>query len=503
MCEDIPAMNFTVDAQGKIISVNRFGANQLGYEVCELIGHSVLEVFHNRDRKKILQQLNRCLQDPQKVHQWQFRKVHKDGRVIWVEESARAIKNRMGEWEVFLVCEDITARKQAETTIRESRNRYHVLFEEAPISLWELDMSKVKKLFDKWRREGIDALKAFFKQNPEAVEQGLGLVEILDVNQATLQLYQADSKEQLIANARQVWTAESRQSFTEEMILAISAGKTDDHFETSLQTLRGKKIRVWGQWHLMPDYEQSLSRVFVATLDITQQKKYMDKLRASRGRLRSLSAHLQFLREQERVAIARDLHDELGQALTSLKMDMSMLARKVKSAGDKFNRATVFDDIETMQARITGAIKYVRNLITELRPEVLDTLGLLPALGWQIGEFHKRTGMACEFNSEVQELQLGSEHAVAVFRIFQESLTNIVRHANANKVSAKIEKRNHTLWVEISDNGKGITREELNAPGKFGLLGMRERALLFGGEVEITGAPGQGTTVKIKVPLPA
>lgn len=244
-----------------------------------------------------------------------------------------------------------------------------------------------------------------------------------------------------------------------------------------------------------------MSRVFVATIDITERKEILHALQASRERLRALSAHLQSSREQERLAIARDLHDELGQALTSLKMDMSMLERKAKSTSGKFNGATVLGDIETMQGLIAGTINKVRSLITELRPEVLDTLGLVPALEWQIEEFHKRTNLAFEFNTEVEELQLSKEHAVAVFRVFQESLTNVARHAQASKVTARIEKHAGTLWVEIADDGKGITTEDLNAPGKFGLLGMRERALLFGGEVTITSTPGRGTTVKIKVPI--
>jgi signal transduction histidine kinase len=227
-----------------------------------------------------------------------------------------------------------------------------------------------------------------------------------------------------------------------------------------------------------------------------------DELQASRGRLRALSAHLQSLCEQERVTIARDLHDELGQVLTSLKMDMSMLERKAKSDNGKIDCATVMGDIETIQERIAGTIKQVRTLITELRPEVLDTLGLLPALEWQLEEFRKHTGLACEFHSALKDLEIAKEHAVAIFRIFQESLANIARHAEASQVKVKIEKSDHVLWVEIADDGKGISAEELNAPDKFGLLDMRERALVFGGEVEITGAPGCGTTVKIKVPLP-
>jgi PAS domain S-box-containing protein len=496
-----PNMYFTVDAKGMVLSVNQFGVEHLGYTKDELVNQSVLKIFPEEDKRLVQQQLMACLQHPHQLHTLELRKIRKDGSILWVNESARAIKDRERDWVVLLVCEDITARKQAETAIRESENRYHVLFEEAPTPLWEIDMSEVKSLLAQWQEKGVDILRTFFDGHPEAVEQCLAQVKTLDVNQAAWQLYHANSKEQLILNARQIWNVESMSAFKEQLI-AIAAGKTDNKFETNTQTLSGEKIDIWVHWHVMPGYELSLSRIFIATIDITERKGTLNALQVSRERLRALSAHLQSLREQERLAIARDLHDELGQALTALKMDLSMLERKAKTAHGKLDAPMLLGEVGSMQQRVTATINKVRNLITELRPEILDTLGLLPALEWQLEEFQERTNLACEFHSDVEELHLAKEHAVAIFRIFQESLTNIARHANASKVRAKIEERDHALRIEIADNGKGISAEDLNIPGKFGLLGMRERALVFGGEVIITGAPGRGTTVKVKVPIP-
>jgi PAS domain S-box-containing protein len=408
---------------------------------------------------------------------------------------------KLAEEEVRQLNERLERRVLERTAaLQESENRYHVLFDEAPTPLWEIDMSGVKGLLEQWQENGVDNLRVFLDEHPEAVAQCFALIKTLDVNQATRRLYQAHAKEQLLFNAREIWNAESMSAFKEQL-LVIAAGKTDNEFETSQQTLRGKKLNIWVHWHVVPGCEQSLAKIFIATIDVTERVKTLDELQASRARLRALSAHLQSSREQERLAIARDLHDELGQALTSLKMDVSILEGKAQTANGKFDGPTVLGDIATMRERIAETIKHVRGLITELRPEVLDTLGLVPALEWQLEEFYKRTGMPFDFDSTVADLNVPSAHAVAVFRIFQESLTNIARHANASRVSAKIEKRDAALWVEISDDGRGISPEEFNAPGKFGLLGMRERALVFGGEVEITGAPGRGTTVKIKVPL--
>lgn len=498
-----PIMYFTVDARGVVLSVNQSGCEELGYSAEELIGRPVLNVFHEKDKEEVKRQLAACLQKPQLLHAWELRKLRKDGSILWVSESARAVKNREGDWVILIVCEDITARKQVEIAIKESQNRYYVLFDEAPTPLWEIDVSAVKIRLEAWRKKGIDNLRAFLDEHPEAVEQCLAQIKTLNVNQATWRLYQADSEEHLIFNTGKIWNAESLNAFKEQLI-AVAHGKTDNKFETSMRTLRGEKIHIWAHWRVVPGCEQSLARVFMAVIDITANQQTLDELHVSRERLRALSAHLHSLREQERLAIARDLHDELGQALTSLKMDISMLKSKVQSTADQYRSETVLDDIETMHRLIADTINKVRILITELRPEVLDTLGLIPALEWQIEEFHKRTNLACAFSSTVEEeLYLVKEHAIAVFRIFQESLTNIARHAQAGKVTATIEKYHGALWVEITDDGKGITAEDLNAHGKFGLLGMRERALVFGGEVTITGAPGRGTTVKIKVPIAA
>ncbi|NUO84360.1 PAS domain S-box protein, partial [candidate division KSB1 bacterium] len=447
-----PSMLFTVDVEGKVLSVNRSSREELGYAAAELLGRSVLEVFHEEDRGMMQQQLATCLKNPHRSRAWELRKLRKDGSIMWVSESARAIKNREGGWVILLVCTDITLRKQAESAIKESQNRYHVLFEEGPTPLWEIDMSKVKSLLAQWRQAGVTNFRAFFDEHPEALLQCLELVKTLDINQATWRLYGADSKEHLRQNARRILNAELLRMFKEQLV-AVIAGRTDGEIETNTQTLAGKNLDVRVHWRIVPGHEHNLSRLFVALIDFTEKKETLDELQASQARFRALSAHLQSSREQERLAIARDLHDELGQTLTSLKMDLSMLERKARSASAKHGCDAVMGDIEAMQKRIAGTIQFVRSLITELRPEVLDTLGLLPALEWQIIEFHKRTGLAYEFHVEAEELRLAKDHTIAIFRIFQESLTNIARHANASKVKATIARRNGTLWVEVADDG--------------------------------------------------
>jgi PAS domain S-box-containing protein len=235
--------------------------------------------------------------------------------------------------------------------------------------------------------------------------------------------------------------------------------------------------------------------------DITASKQALENLEASGERLRALSAHLQSLREQERLAIARDMHDELGQVLTSLMMDLTVLERRSETAEEGLKPVFYLQEIKKMKEVVEATIDRVTQLITKLRPQVLDSLGLLEALEWQIQEFRRYAGLEYEFISEVDEIKVAAEPAVAVFRIFQESLTNIARHARAGKVVVEIKSHNDSICLEIRDDGIGISATDLEKSDAFGLLGMKERALIFGGEVEIAGTPGQGTTVKVRIPI--
>ncbi|NUO81785.1 hypothetical protein HUU05_17075, partial [candidate division KSB1 bacterium] len=234
--------------------------------------------------------------------------------------------------------------------------------------------------------------------------------------------------------------------------------------------------------------------------EIAERKQAELELKNSREQLRALTGYLHETMERERVSISQDIHDELGGVLTALKIDLTLLERgleKNTAPKDDLN----LKEIRLMKQTIDATIGKLRAFVRRLRPEVLDDLGLVAALEWQMQEFHKRIGVDYEFKSEATALAVEENGAIAVFRIFQEALTNIARHANAGKVVVQIEQNTEYALINIIDNGVGILAEKLAAPDTFGLLGMRERALMFGGEVKITSAAGQGTTVIIKVPL--
>jgi signal transduction histidine kinase len=227
-----------------------------------------------------------------------------------------------------------------------------------------------------------------------------------------------------------------------------------------------------------------------------ERKRAEDRLRQSHEQLRALSVYLQHVREEERTRIAREVHDELGQALTGLKMDLSWvggrLPRELKVLHEK---------MRVMIGHIDQTIQTVRRISTELRPGILDDLGLIAAIEWQAHEFQTRTGIQCAVTALINETPKDQELDTAFFRIFQETLTNIIRHAGASRVEVRLEAENGSIVLQVHDNGRGISDAELADTKSIGLLGMRERAGLLGGEVVITGGSGQGTTVTTRIPV--
>jgi signal transduction histidine kinase len=216
--------------------------------------------------------------------------------------------------------------------------------------------------------------------------------------------------------------------------------------------------------------------------------------------LRALSAHVESAREEERTGIAREIHDVLGQALTAIKMDLAWLARRMAGDG-AVERPPLLEKIEVMSQTTDEVIQQVRRISAELRPGVLDDLGLLAAIEWQAQEFELRTGTVCTVESDLAESAIGRDLATAAFRIFQEALTNVARHASAKQVDVRLVQDGGTLQLDVRDDGRGITAEELADPRSLGLLGMRERARRFGGVVTVAVGPQGGTVVSLRAPL--
>ena len=225
-------------------------------------------------------------------------------------------------------------------------------------------------------------------------------------------------------------------------------------------------------------------------------------LALSEQQLRALADRLQTVREADRTQVAREIHDVLGQELTGLKMDATFLLRRVEQPGERPTEAIV-ERLHAMIAQLDATLLTVRRIATALRPGVLDDLGIVSALKWQAREFQTRTGIAVELSTTADELTIDPTRATAIFRIYQELLTNVARHAGARRVQASLSADAHEVVLEVRDDGRGIAEHEASNTGSLGLIGIRERALMIGGEFTIGGEPGTGTCARLRLPMAA
>jgi PAS domain S-box-containing protein len=238
-------------------------------------------------------------------------------------------------------------------------------------------------------------------------------------------------------------------------------------------------------------------RFFTVILrDVTERVRAEEDLRRSREELRELALNAHSVREQEKSRVARELHDELAQALTALKMDITWIRGHVPGNDGPVSRKLA--DIETL---LDGTVAATRRISADLRPLMLDDLGLIPAAEWLVQKFTERTGIRCELSIGVDDLELQDPQASAVFRILQESLTNAARHAQASRVEVTIDRSDGVVALMVRDNGRGFSPQQPRKPGSYGLMGLRERAYLLGGEVSIASEPDRGTTIEVRIPL--
>lgn len=257
------------------------------------------------------------------------------------------------------------------------------------------------------------------------------------------------------------------------------------------------------EWYNTPilDVDGNLIEVISMGIDVTEREKSKEELLKSEQKLRALATHLQSVREEERANIARELHDELGQILTSIKMNLMMMTKQVLQDDESFDKMIFENEINSMNEMIEHSVRRLKKLISELRPEVLDNLGLIPAVEWLLEQFITRSGVKVNFKVETKNLSLPKDKQLNVYRIVQESLTNALRHSKATEINLTIFETGNVLKITIQDNGKGFNPDLLDPLHSIGITGMKERALSFGAELNIHSSSGNGTTVLLSVPL--
>jgi PAS domain S-box-containing protein len=354
--------------------------------------------------------------------------------------------------------EDITERVRAEEELRRSEDRLRLMIDTIPTNVWSL--------------------------RPE------GAVDFL--NQHWLD-YTGLSLEEGLAEPNAVVHREDLAGVMDSWRVDMAAGRRCE-YEMRLRRADGEY-----RWFLvrtvpLRDERGHIVKWFGMSTEIEDRKRAENELYRSFEQLRALAARLQRVREEERAKVAREIHDELGQALTAIKIDLASLVHELSPEQSRPLRR------ESIMKLIDETIQTVRRISTELRPGILDDLGLVAAVEWAAEEFEARTGTRCRISVPGADVALDPDHATALFRIFQETLTNVARHANATEVSVRLAMENGDVSLEVRDDGKGLSEEQLSAANSLGILGMRERALLLGGELAINGVHGKGTTVRVRMP---
>ncbi|HOI74860.1 MAG TPA: PAS domain S-box protein [Syntrophales bacterium] len=437
--------------------VNENAAGYAGYSQKELTGMNSMQLVHPEDRFKVRENSHQMLHGDRKSPH-EFRIITKDGRIRWIMETVTFILYR-GRRAVLGNSMDITEQSAARDKLAKLEALEASILEAIPHAVIGLQDRRV--IF------ANDGVQAVFGWRARDI-----------VGMSSRILYRTDADYEAIAEILYN-TLEKKRTVSVEFPCRKKDGTDIDCLVSASRT--GESLQE--------------KRIVITYEDITERKRAEAELERSRQQMRNLSAHLQSVREKERTRIARELHDELGQLLTALNTDIVLLNRKVPE-----DQREIRERIDAMSSLVDMTMKTLKRIYMDLRPGMLDHLGLPVAIEWQASEFTKRTGIHCRVKVEPEDMQLNPDLSTAVFRIFQETLTNIWRHAEAKRVQVSLKLVNGEVRLTVKDNGRGITEEQMAKPDSFGLLGIRERVLYWGGDVAINGQKGKGTTVKVRIP---
>jgi PAS domain S-box-containing protein len=461
-----PNLVWRADAHGACDYLNQAWLDYTGRSRDAEFGNGWLEGMHQDDRQRWGTTFDKALRGLQPF-EIEFRLRRADGEYGSMICVGRPYYDMQGQFAGYLCsCYDNTTRRKMESALRESEARYQGITSNVPGMVFELLRDRNGRLSFSYVSKGCEALtgvnEADLRADPEAFFRLVPLSERARLD-ATL-----DSSAKQLSTLNWVGRLVPPHGATEKWI-----------------DIRARPRRVDGDEVLWDGL----------VFDDTQSHLAQLEVERSREELRALSRHLQTIREEEKARIAREVHDELGSTLTALKMDLDWLGEHLNGAP-----APVLEKRATMRKLVEAAVATTRRIVTDLRPSILDDLGLPAALRWQAAEFAKHTGARVEVDAPETREPIDRAVALALFRIFQETLTNVARHAKANQVSVKLASNDHSLVLQIRDNGIGVSEENLRKPTSLGIRGMRERAEQLGGDLSVTAAPGSGTTVVISIP---
>jgi PAS domain S-box-containing protein len=422
-----------------------------------------MTILHSEDHDWVV---NSKLQSAIKIEdqQLEYRMIAADGHVIWFRDLLTVNVTRDNSIILRGVKIDITDRKRIEENLKQSERQLAEAQHIARIGSWNWDLQNDVITWS-------DELYQIFGLDPQEYNPTYDTVVMQYIH----------PEDQDLTRATLEHTLKTLEPFNFHKRIVHSDG------EIRIINSRG---------NIDSDKDGKPIRMFGTIQDVTERKAAEEQLQSSNEKLRALAARLQAVREEESIRIAREIHDELGSALTGLKMDISWLDKRLPEKGSE----ALQQKFKAMSELIDETVQKVRNISTELRPAILDHLGLAAAIESQCREFQKRTEIKCRIISLSEETDLSAEKSTAVFRIFQEILTNVARHSDATLVEISMEKVDDELVLKVSDNGKGIKEVNISDTKSLGILGMLERAAVFGGQIEISGEEGKGTKVTVRIP---
>jgi len=464
--DTIPTMAWSVRPDGVVDFLNQRWVDYTGLSLEQYVEEPTRPI-HPEDVSRVIE---KWLADIARgePYEAEMRLQGTGGEYRWFLIRTAPLRDEQGKlikWYGMSV--DIEDRKRTEEALREAEQKYREIFENAG--------------------EGI------FQSTPEG--------RYIAANPALARMYGFGSPEEMIRSlqdiSRQVYVDPTRR---EEFRRQLKEQGAVRGFEHEVFRKDGSRLWISVNARAVRD-EQGAIQYYEGTVqDITARKAAEEKLKATSEQLRALSARLQSAREEEGSRIAREIHDELGSSLTSLKWDLEEIDKQLSTPLEPLALVALREKFQTPMKLADLAISAIRKIASELRPSVLDDLGLVAAIEWQAQQFQARTGIICDCDCSLEKVELNEEQSTAAFRILQEALTNVLRHAEATRVEIKISRENGYLALSISDNGKGISDSEKSEQQSLGILGMRERAHLIGGEIDIKGFEGKGTVVDLRVP---
>jgi PAS domain S-box-containing protein len=453
------------DLEGRIQTWNPAAERCFGYRSEEVIGRNIALLIPEERRAEEVAILER-LRKGVRLQHFETIRLHKDGTPIPVSLMTSPLRDASGKiFGASKIVRDLSARKQLQKVLEESETRYTSLFQKMMEGVLYCRM-----LFENGQPRDF-----IFLEVNQAFENLTGLRNIV-----------GRKASELIPGIREA----DPELFERYGRVALTG--QPERFVVHITKLN--------RWFSVSAYSPKKEH-FVAVFDnITERKQAEEALKKSHAQLRALSARLQSVREEEATRMAREIHDDLGQKLTGLKMDSRRAERKIERLASSPAASSLLDTLVSATELVDSITASVQEIAANLRPEMLDKLGLGAALRYESRRFQERTGVLCGARLPETELNLSTEVSTALFRIFQECLTNIARHAHATKIKAALKLKDGWATMSVQDNGRGITEAEIANPKSLGLLGMKERTALLGGEIVLHHGPGGGTIVTARLP---